>query len=197
MALIRCEKGHFYDSGKYNTCPYCASGAAPNLKRENSSFTPGTLERDDSTEGYDVLKEDDKTVGYDELASDERTIGVAFSENGSPVTGWLVCTAGPERGRDYRLHEGRNFVGRSLTSDVVAADIHIARENHFSVVYDGRNNLFLIVPGEGTQTCLDGKTLTEPEELTEDMTIQAGKSRFAFRSFCRGKVQWSEMDEEI
>ncbi|MCD8362851.1 MAG: FHA domain-containing protein [Lachnospiraceae bacterium] len=183
MALVKCEKGHFYDSEKFLSCPYCqiAPRTHEELMDETTQWTMGYEGMDDHTMGYEPLPDDE-----------ERTIGMVFSRTGSPVTGWLVCVEGPERGRDYRLHAGRNYVGRSLNSDVVVEDRDISRKNHFSVVYDAKHQAFLIAPGEGTLTYLDGQVLRGACPLTEEMRIQAGQSSFAFRSFCREGVQWDE-----
>ena len=81
---------------------------------------------------------------------DERTISI-FSSKGHfvPVVGWLVCTDGVEKGRDYRLVSGRNFIGRAYQMDVsIPDDKGISRENHCSVVYDPKTKKFCLVPGE-------------------------------------------------
>lgn len=108
------------------------------------------------------------------------------------MVGWLVCVHGNERGRDYRIHEGWNFAGRSHTEDISIQDRYVSRRKHFSIVYEERKNQFMIVPGEGTITYLDGKLLTRAQILTEDMTIYAGKSELMFRRFCRGEMKWCD-----
>ena len=37
-----------------------------------------------------------------------------------PAVGFLICIEGPDRGADYRLVAGRNFIGRLPSMDVAA-----------------------------------------------------------------------------
>jgi hypothetical protein len=54
-----------------------------------------------------------------------------------PVVGWLVCTAGPERGQDYRLRSERNRIGRDPALEVcIATDPTISRSAQAQVTYD-------------------------------------------------------------
>ena len=54
-----------------------------------------------------------------------------------PVVGWLVCLAGPDRGKDFRLHAEKNFIGRAPNMDVcVAGDETVSRERHAMVIFD-------------------------------------------------------------
>lgn len=179
MSLVKCSNGHFYDAQKYGECPYC--------------YIEVTFpaEEGEHTQEYDAMAEDDLTRGYESAKSEEEhTIGITFSEDGSPAVGWLVCVSGPEKGRDYRLHAGRNYVGCSWDSDVAVNDREISKSKHFSIVYDSKNNEFLIVPGEGTLTYLGDEILKGVQILTERQHIRAGKSEFAFRAFCREGDTW-------
>src|SRR5262249_26846325 len=102
MAMTRCSHGHFFDSAKHSSCPYCgvgadvaegktrhvpdpAAGAAPSSPSPAASADPGVTRA--------VYR--DSTTGI------------------SPVVGWLVCVEGPDKGRDFRIHSEKNFIGRS------------------------------------------------------------------------------------
>lgn len=176
MNLGKCRKGHFYDMDIYEQCPYCV--IEQNNGYEDDRTTGMPAEMPDLTRGHDFPCQEDKDGGTEQ----------AFS----PVVGWLVCVHGNERGRDYRIHEGWNFAGRSHTEDISIQDRYVSRRKHFSIVYEERKNQFMIVPGEGTITYLDGKLLTRAQMLTEDMTIYAGKSELMFRRFCRGEMKWCD-----
>ena len=87
----------------------------------------GNLMQPDMGEMQESSSEDgDKTVSF----------GFFGVTKKPPVTGWLVCINGDEKGNDYRLHAGKNFVGRSQAMDVVLTDDKsISREKHCSVLY--------------------------------------------------------------
>jgi len=69
----------------------------------------------------------------------------------NPVAGWLVCLEGPDRGRDYRLHMEKNFIGRAQNMDVVLdGDSTVSREKHAIVIFDPRKKVFWALPGEAS-----------------------------------------------
>lgn len=43
MEIVRCSKGHFYDSEEYSTCPVCAAGNGSNRMLENILATDAFL----------------------------------------------------------------------------------------------------------------------------------------------------------
>jgi hypothetical protein len=180
MAIVSCEKGHYYDDEKYGACPFCAD--------------PLGVEADDKTEAFMDCGNDDVTVGFSEAtaAQDERTVGF-FEErlHMDPLVGWLVCKDGPERGRDWRLHTGRNHIGSSFDMDVaISGDSMISREKHCSVVYDPKHDEFLIVPGAGTITYYKGVAITEPVALESGDEFSAGHTVFVFIAYCKGERNW-------
>lgn len=110
------------------------------------------------------------------------------------VTGWLVCTEGPEKGRDYRLHYGFNRIGRDHRMDVcIFEDEAISRDAHCCVVYEDKKNCFRLVPGQGTLTWLEGSLLEEPRELLGGERFSIGGTTLEFVAFCRNGVTWEKM----
>lgn len=193
MSIIRCEKGlHFYDNTKYDTCPHC--------EQQKERMLNNTMQ-DQAT----VAMNQEKISKIDEFvwqtekqkirANDYgRTVGYFSTMQGNDyVTGWLVCTDGPERGRDYRLHHGFNRIGRSMNMDVlVADDQEISRDTHCAVVYDAKSNLFYAVPGKGTLTYVNQELLDNPKILNGGDNLQVGKSSFDFIAYCREGHIWEE-----
>lgn len=107
------------------------------------------------------------------------------------VTGWLVCTEGPEKGRDYRLRYGFNKIGRSYEMDVcIFEDEEISRNTHCCLVYENRSNRFLLVPGQGTLTWFEGELVEEPREIVSGERFQIGSTTLEFVAFCRKGVTW-------
>jgi len=121
---------------------------------------------------------------------DEKTVSIYKKRGWDPVTGWLVCVEGPEKGRDYRLHSGRNFLGRALQMDIsIVDDKEISRENHCSVVYEPKKREYFLVPGSAN-VYLNGDAVNEVADITTGDTIGAGGSEFVFIPFCKEGREW-------
>lgn len=166
MAILRCEFGHFYDTGKYAVCPVCARS-----KRSGKTIA------------------DDKTAEASRAADADNDITVAYTAvqqraYAQPVVGWLVCIKGTEKGRDWRLTAGRNFVGSSLKADIVVPGFASNAANAFSIIYDSRHKTFLAMPGSNAQVYLNDRLLTDATRLNDDDEISAGEIVLCFRSFC-------------
>ena len=184
MAVVRCEMGHFYDDGKFSSCPHCAaSGSAMDDIKTVSGAA--AMERMRNAAGQQIVDFGASKPG------DEKTIGIYKKKHGwDPVTGWLVCTRGQDRGRDYRLHTGRNFLGRDVKMDIsVTGDPEISRENHCSVVFEPKSRVFLLAPGSAN-TYLNGQSVSESVELSASDVIGAGASEFVFIPFCAEGREW-------
>jgi hypothetical protein len=176
MAIIQCEQGHYYDDEKYGACPHCAA-------------------HEGGPDGLTVAFAESEQI-QDRLASmisdDGVTRGVFQSRmKADPVVGWLVCTEGAEKGRDYRIHAGRNFIGRSYKMDVsIPDDETVTRDNHCSLAFDPLHSAFLLAPGEGTGVLVNGKLLQEPVEIKNEDAIRIGSSEFVFMAFCGSARKW-------
>lgn len=179
MAITKCEKGHFYDDEKYETCPHCQAGSANKI--DDNEKTIAKISSDNAK----------KNLAAFVVSKDERTVSI-FSSKGiqAPVVGWLVCVEGNEKGRDYRIKSGRNFIGRAHQMDVVIADDQqISRDNHCSVVFDPKSITYSIVPGSGV-VYKNGEKVLEPQVLNPYDKLTAGGSTLQFVPFCKEGVVW-------
>lgn len=184
MGVMRCPSGHFYDDEKYDECPHC--------KNPLSQRPRAGIQEDLTQFGFTAPPLVQKIqVGGGE-SQDEKTVGIFQMPGGQdPVVGWLVCTQGRERGRDYRLHAGRNFIGRSLKSDVsIPEDGRISREDHCSLVYEPGQGRFVLVAGGGAGVQVNGAPLQEPQPLVGGEEIQLGEGTFVFVPFCGKGRTW-------
>lgn len=146
------------------------------------STTPDDLEEMFQDEGYqmeDPEEDTGKTIGF-------------FST--TKVVGWLVCVKGPEKGKDFVLGSGRNFIGRSPSMDVsLMGDIRISRENHAVVTYNPRGNNFSISYGTGHGIIyLNGVEVLTPMKLEPYDQIELGETILSFIPFCGDRFQWEE-----
>ncbi len=125
--ITRCNNGHWYDSGIHKSCPHCRQAG------EKLGIWVDDIEEDDHTvsiaeagvlQGEELNALIEKSFGKtapqeggngQEQPDEDKTIAFGFfgMTQRQPVTGWLVCMTGSERGQDYRLHVGKNFIGRS------------------------------------------------------------------------------------
>jgi hypothetical protein len=109
-----------------------------------------------------------------------------------PVVGWLVCMEGGDRGRDWRLHAERNFIGRDPRMDVcIANDEGISRDRHAILTFDPRKQEFKLQPGESTgMVYLNGEALYVPQTLRNQDVIELGETKLMFISFVGATFQW-------
>ncbi len=193
MAIIRCEMGHFYDDNRDAECPMCRQmkdGAQGDVtegwdgQRTVSAFYPAAEWQREQTISLELYCREQEDA--------ERTIGIFSKMKGNDyVAGWLVCVEGPEKGRDYRLYHGFNRLGRGTDMDIfVGEDPAISREGHCNVVYDAKNNQFLLAPVKGNLIYRDGRLVQFAEQLKTGDRFTAGNSEFEFIAFCREGHTW-------
>lgn len=202
--IKRCSNGHWYDTSVNKTCPHC--------KQESEKLKIGLndVEEDDHTisiaeAGLSLGDELSAVIGSASGISDsgisgresdeDKTISFGFFDMAAvqPVTGWLVCMTGEERGQDYRLHVGKNFIGRSMSMDVVLADDKtISREKHCAVIYEPKRNLFYLSAEGGNLVYLNDTLAETSKQLNEGDKITVGETTLLFIPFCRGKRRWEE-----
>lgn len=196
MAIVKCEKGHYYDDVKYKKCPHCETGLK-HIKKE--------LHVDDLNEMMTLYIADGKTdarisshmtvnIEDNVQEKDEMTVGIySFSNGTKPLAGWLVCIAGPAKGRDYRLFYGWNKIGRKSSMDVyISEDEKISRDNHAAIIFDEKTGMFHLVNGQGALTYLNGEHVMNSNLLEDGDKISMGNSDFIFIVFCKGDRKWEK-----
>ncbi len=188
MAVLRCEQGHFYDGDKFEECPHCKN-ALPSRRRLGEALTE--MRPHSPTPAAGVAPRVQVQLGAAGPA-DEKTVGIYRAKLGrDPVVGWLVCMQGAEAGRDYRLHAGRNSVGRAMQMDVCLPDeARISRQDHCFIIYEPMQAVFVLVRGQGEEVLVNGQPLADSCPLNGDETITLGASTFVFIPFCRKGRIW-------
>lgn len=206
--IVKCDNGHWYDASVNKSCPHC--------KRESEklSIRLDDIEEDDRT--ISIAEVDlslgeelgsiigsanqasfDNIIPTEDMASvfgdGDKTISFGFFDmmNVTPVVGWVVCMTGTEKGKDYRLHAEKNFVGRSTSMDVVLLDDKkIARDKHCSIQYDPKGNSFYASSENGNITYVNDEVIESPVELKEGDRITIGETQLMFIPFCREERTW-------
>lgn len=204
MAVVKCDKGHFYDDVKYDSCPHCQSG----LKRiKKETFEDDLSELTTRGLSFEVdpatNPDEDITVRLENLsptgsADEGVTVGLySFEEGTQLLSGWLVAVKGPARGRDYRLYMGWNRIGRATSMDIyIPEDMGISRENQGAVVFDEKTSKFFFVNGSGTPAAINGRPVDKASELRDGDKISIGESELVFIPFCTEERRWHEECKE-
>lgn len=171
----------------------------------------------DDSETISIAPEDDKTVPVfegekgpndvtmpvaAEAEEDEKTHGfyASYTPEGNnnkkivPCVGWLVCINGKNRGQDFRLTEGRNYIGRLRSNTICLEDENtVAREKHAQIIFDPVNNRFLAAQGESKELYyVNGNLVLNQLELKQGDHIEIGKAVLLFVPLCDENFTWKE-----
>lgn len=207
--VTKCKNGHWYDPNVTRSCPHCKRNG------EKLSLQIDNVEEDDKTVSFAEtelslgeqlgqisstpmfeMSAISESIGSDE--DDDKTISFGFFgvTQVQPVTGWLVCQNGEERGKDYRLHSGRNFVGRGNSMDVcLIDDKSISRDRHCSITYDPKGNAFYLAAEGGNTVYRNGLLVEEAQRLNTDDEIMIGNTRLLFVEYCKEGRTWDKKEE--
>lgn len=179
--LTRCKNGHFYDSEKYRSCPYCAvqTGAVGEtipVPRPGFPVQP-----------HSQLSQSDD-VGA--------TVGYYDTMPSKPVVGWLVAIEGTSQGKDFRLYSGRNYIGRNEDMDIqLKDDPMVSRSRHAIVMFDPLSKKTLCQAGESRELFYRNNTVvTDTVELKQGDVLTIGKTKLMFVPFCGVLHSWEIQD---
>lgn len=206
MTLVKCPNGHYYDSSRFgNNCPHCGMSGAASIGADQTTVPlnipdapqPANEVTEPLTASQPVVSQP-ANVTASTVSDDDRTLPVTadmldgMAEKPAPVVGWLVCTDGVNKGTDYRLHQGRNFIGRSPEMDVcILGDNTVSRSSHAIVVYDPRSNVYLAQPGSSKELFyVNDKLVLNPVELKTMDLLNIGDTKLMFVPLCGEQFHW-------
>ncbi len=197
MEMKQCSNGHFYDASKFSECPNCNSASANvNMTRPLEVGPTMPVSRPAQTSGSDPAERTSSMSAPKKGAADnERTVALIRHKTGmDPVVGWLICIAGTDKGRDYRIHSDNNAIGRSEAMDIcIHGDNTISRDNHAFISYDARDKIFYFRPGEGRSIVrYNGKALFNTTEIVAYDVIELGETKLLFVPLCGERFDWGE-----
>ena len=206
MTLVKCPNGHYYDSSRFgNNCPHCGMSGAASIGADQTTVPlnipdapqPANEVTEPLTASQPVVSQP-ANVTAPTVIDYDRTLPVTadmldgMAEKPAPVVGWLVCTDGVNKGTDYRLHQGRNFIGRSPEMDVcILGDNTVSRSSHAIVVYDPRSNVYLAQPGSSKELFyVNDKLVLNPVELKTMDLLNIGDTKLMFVPLCGEQFHW-------
>jgi hypothetical protein len=150
----------------------------------------------------DVPKEDTDTRALQEVIRkadiNEDELYTISIDGGSKtnVTGWLVAISGPNIGKDYRIGDGKNHIGRGPDSKleiVIIGDQSISR-THTVILYDATSNTFYLQPNEGDgMVHVNGDLVLSPQKLKKGDRIKLGNTELYFVPFCGEDFSWDQV----
>lgn len=121
----------------------------------------------------------------------EKTVSIYEKRRISRCTaGWLVCVNGADYGRDFPLYAGFNRMGRNPDNDIILTDIHVSGEEHCSVIYEEKKNIFYILPKAGSLTYLGEEMADCAKEIKGGQVITVGETQLELVVFCIGDKRW-------
>ncbi len=117
----------------------------------------------------------------------------------TPCVGWLIAIGGAHIGTDFRLKVGKNFIGRNASMDIaLTEDKSVSREKHAIVVYEPKQHLYLVQPGEASSLVYrNNQVVLSPVELEAYDMITVGDVNLLFMPLCGARFNWSDLLEEM
>jgi len=190
--LITCKKGHYYDPEKHTGCPTCKKEQGA----KDAGYTRGKSEEASKTNGG--IRYVEHSRDYQEQEDADITVSGAMKSFGfEPIVGWLVCTEGTFKGKDYSIRMGRNYIGRDSGMDVCIKDSTVSRTNHASVSYDDKSNKYYYTPGMSRSIDhINEEPVFATVELKARDTIEIGSSKMTFVPLCNSRFKWEDWNEE-
>jgi hypothetical protein len=200
--MTRCLEGHFYDPAKHGACPWCAlpvdAGASEQKTRPMRAQTePPPLAAVSGLKAAPPPPIPGPIPPPLPAGPANATVRAGAEARAglkkNPVAGWLVCLEGPDRGRDYRLHMEKNFLGRAPNMDVVLdGDNTVSRERHAIVIFDPKKKAFWALPGEASGLVyLNGEIVNSPVQMKADDILEIGQTKLVLIPFCGDRYSWS------
>lgn len=201
----------FTPEDSFPTAPLKASQLTVGADNLNFLDTPTEkLSKEDEiipgTMTVPAFEDNDHTVAfYDEVFAHAAPVqehpyaGSMVPAVSSPCVGWLIAIGGVHIGQDFRLKVGKNFIGRDESMDIaMTGDKSVSRNRHAIVIYEPKQHLYLIQPGESSALvyCND-KVVLSPVQLKPYDIITIGEINLLFLPLCGDKFSWSELLEEM
>lgn len=209
MAVVQCKFAHYYDNEKYEQCPHCAA-LSEKSAQEQQAVEAVSQARQIEDYAAQYLRQHrvqkQEAVPHPQTADpslqkpsaplredDEKTVSLYQKCGAARYTvGWLVCVEGNEYGRDFPLYAGFNRIGRAGNNDIVLADMQVSMEEHCSVIYEQKKNIFYVLPKAGCLVYIRDALVQQAQEIVSGEVITLGETKLELVAFCRGDRRWGK-----
>ena len=195
----RCEKGHMHKDN-LSVCPYCPKGTKKsNDKTEiagDSNLDKTEIFTENNPKTTEPIKKKmpvARKIPSDETQDLNKTFiqGVTDDDDSKENTprstrklmGWIVSFTNDPMGKDYKIHEGRNFLGTNNKSDITINGDQSISGNH-GLILCKKEKFWLRDEMSSNGTFLNGKELdpNESPELKDGDSIKIGATDFKFKT---------------
>lgn len=200
MAKKTCSKGHIYDSAIYgDNCPFCPSGTGTVV---NNNFGSGDTVGNYGN-GTEVNQESGGRTQVGGAATSGPTIpmgggnygggvsggtvirpvgsgGGTGTPSGKRIIGLLVTYDTTPTGQVFNIYEGRNYIGREVSSDIsIQGDSQISGK-HFSILYRVADGKFKFKDEQSSNGTFLNEVLTDEGELNTFDILRIGSTKLIF-----------------
>src|SRR5699024_24863 len=112
--------------------------------------------------------------------------------------GWLICVDGPDYGKSFPLKEGKNYIGRSDTMDVVIKnDRAVSRNTHAWIEYLENKRKFYVSIGESHKIVyLNEDIVLAPKVMDKNDIISIGNSCLMLIPCCDRQFSWQTFQKQ-
>jgi len=156
-----CERGHPQEP-TWDRCPFCTagdlSGPAPASTGTETAALPQAPE---AGRGAVVVPKKEAPARR-------------------ALAGWLVAIGGELEGDDFRVHVGRNVIGKGGLADIVLRDAYVS-ERH--ALLESRNGTCTVTDLESRNgTSVNGRRIDDTVEVKDGDRIALGHTELRYRS---------------
>lgn len=196
----KCPNGHTYKA-ELSECPICNSSKHVGVPKSNSQATQIINSLDGETFGLKTATDDEpiqvqtgdidphkdfsKTMVEEEVMEEDESGNIVATRRESRprlrLVGWLVTFSLDEFGVDFRLYEGRNYIGKNFECNICINDSKVSGQ-HAILLY--RGGKFKIKDNLSTNgTIINGEDIDdETYDLQDGDVIQVGETTLLFRT---------------
>ncbi len=198
MAKKECNKGHKYDSAIYgDNCPFCPSGDSTfvnDIGGTETSQNSGTSATELNNEGRTQVGRTGGQTGptipmgshkKNDIPGGGTVIRPANGSNtsvanGKKLVGFLVTYDTTPLGECFHIYEGRNYVGRDLTSDICVSNDPQISGKHVSILYRSVDGKFKFKDEQSSNGTFLNNALEDEGELANFDVIKVGNTQLIF-----------------
>ncbi len=110
----------------------------------------------------------------------------------NPILGWLVCIQGGKQGKDFRLTQETNYIGRAASNDIcLDFDEAISRDTTITITYVKQSRVFRLNSEQSRNPVLvNGVPVMTELYLRDKDVISVGSTQLKLVCFCDASFVW-------
>ena len=110
----------------------------------------------------------------------------------NPVLGWMVCVKGRKVGKDFRLIQETNYIGRATSNDVcLDFDEVLSRDTIITITYVKQSRVFRLNAEQSRNSVtVNGSPVLTELYLRDRDVISIGSTQLMLVCFCDASFAW-------